>query len=265
MEPGSIITRSVPKMTAGRSILALMLREMGSTYGQSPGGYIWAILQPLGIVIVLSIGFSLLIRTPSLGTSFLLFYATGFLTYDLYNQLMRKVLGALKYSKAMLSYPRVVWLDAILARFFLNTLTLLAVFCISIFVILLFIETRSVLAIQPILLGLSVSVLLGLGVGILTCLLVGLFPVWDIIWKVLTRPMFIASGVLFIYEDLPPLAQDVLWWNPVLHATGLVRMGFYPNYYATYVSLPYCFAVALLTALLGLIFLRSYHEKVIER
>ena len=99
----------------------------------------------------------------------------------------------------------------------------------------------------------------------LTCLLVGLFPVFDIIWKVLTRPMFIASGVLFIYEDMPPLAQDILWWNPVMHATGLVRTGFYPNYYATYVSLEYCFGFALLTTLLGLLFLRAYQEKVMKR
>ena len=258
------IKRKVPRLTAARSILALMLREMGSTYGQSPGGYVWAILQPMGIIVVLSLGFSLLIRTPSLGTSFLLFYATGFLTFDLYNQLSRKIMVALKYSKAMLSYPRVVWLDAILARFFLNSLTLLAVFCISISIILTIESTPTVLSTQPILFGLGLSLLLGLGVGTFNCMLVGLFPVWDIIWKILSRPMFIASGVLFIYEDLPPLAQDILWWNPVMHATGLVRMGFYPSYYATYVSLEYCFIFSMVTAVLGLLFLRAYSEKIME-
>ena len=32
-----------------------MLREMGSTYGRSPGGYLWVIAEPIGVIAVLSI------------------------------------------------------------------------------------------------------------------------------------------------------------------------------------------------------------------
>ena len=259
------IRGDMPTYSGLRAITALMLREMGSTYGDSPGGYIWAILQPIGMIGILSLAFSLLVKAPSLGTSFILFYATGFLAYDIYNQMMRKIAGALKYSMAMLAYPRVTWLDAIIARFLLNTLTLSAVFCIVITSILLVIETRTVISIQPILIGLLMSGLLGTGVGMVNCLLIGLFPVWQIIWKVLTRPMFIASGVLFIYEDMPPLVQDILWWNPVLHVTGLVRTGFYPNYYASYVTLEYGFGIALTLITVGLVFLQPYHKKILNR
>lgn len=259
------IRGEMPPLTPMRSILALMLREMGSTYGDSPGGYVWAVIQPVGMIIILTIGFSLIIKAPSLGTSFVLFYATGFLTYDLFNQLMRMVLAALKYSKAMLAYPRVIWLDAILARFFLNSLTYLTVFCIVISGVLIFDDTRTVITIQPIIIGLVICMLTGLAIGMLNCLLVGLFPVWDVIWKILTRPLFIASGVIFIYEDMPPAVQDILWWNPVLHATGLVRSGFYPNYYASYVSLVYCFGLCMVLIAFGLLMLWSKHEKIINR
>lgn len=265
MPRSDIIRGDMPPFTTLRSIIALMLREMGSTYGDSPGGYVWAILQPIGMIAVLTLGFSLLVKAPSLGTSFILFYATGFLTYDIYNQIMRKVGAALTYSKPMLAYPRVNWLDAILARFFLNVLTLSTVFCIVMMSILYVIDTRTVISIQPILLGLAMSALMGLGIGMANCLLAGLFPVWDVIWKILTRPMFIASGVVFIYEDMPVIVQDILWWNPVLHATGLVRSGFYPNYYASYVSLEYGFGIALGTIAAGLMFLRPYHKKILHR
>ncbi len=260
-----IIRGDLPRFSALRSILALMLREMGSTYGDSPGGYVWAVLQPIGMIIILSLGFSLLVKAPSLGTSFTLFYATGFLTYDIYNQMMQKITGALKYSQAMLAYPRVVWFDAILARFLLNTLTLSTVFCIVISGIMISIETRSTISIQPILVGLGLAALLGGGVGMMNCLLGGLFPVWQVIWKILTRPMFIASGALFIYEDLPPLVQNILWWNPVMHVTGLVRTGFYPNYYASYVSIEFVLGVALVLVTFGLLFLQTYHKKILNR
>lgn len=260
-----IIRGYMPRFSALRSITALMLREMGSTYGDSPGGYVWAVVQPIGMIMILSLGFSLLVKAPSLGTSFILFYATGFLSYDIYNQMMNKITSALKYSQAMLAYPRVTWIDAVFARFALNTLTLSTIFCIVIMGIMIVIETRTVIAIQPIIVGLILGACLGLGMGMVNCLLGGLFPVWQIIWKILTRPMFLASGVLFIYEDMPPLVQDILWWNPVLHVTGYVRTGFYPNYYASYISLEYCFSIALILITVGLLFLQTYHKKILHR
>lgn len=265
MPRNTLIKREIPPFTATRSILALMLREMTSTYGTSAGGYIWAIIQPVGVIVILAIGFSLIIKSPSLGTSFLLFYATGFLTFDIYNQLTRKLLGALTYSKPMLAYPRVSWLDAMLARFFLNTLTHLTVFCIVMTAVLLYDNTRTIITPEPILLGLLVAITTGLGAGLMNCLLIGVFPAWKVIWSIFSRPMLIASGVLFILEDMPPLVQTILWFNPIMHASGLVRQGFYPNYYASYVSLPYCFAFSLTAIFLGLLFLRAYHRKILSR
>lgn len=237
---------------------------MASTYGRSPGGYVWAIIQPIGFIIILSIGFSLIIRSPSLGSSFVLFYATGFLPFDAYSQLTAKVLNSLNYSAAMLTYPRVTWLDAILARFSLNFLTITAVACIVMCSILFFVNTRAIIQLQPILLGFCVASSFGLAAGMINCLLTGFFPVWDVMWKIINRPMFIASGVFFIYEDMPRLVQDILWWNPVLHATGLVRAGFYLTYEASYVSLTYCFGLSLGLILFALIFLRAYHSRILS-
>lgn len=247
-----------------RTILALILREMSATYGQSPGGYVWAILQPIGFVVILSVGFSLLLRSPSLGTSFLLFYATGFLPFDLYNTLTTKVQGALKYSRPLLAYPRVTWLDTIIARFILNVLTALTVACVVLTVILFVVNNRAILDMKNIMLGFSMAAALGLGAGIMNCLLIGLYPVWALIWAVLTRPMFLASGVLYIYEDIPGAAREVLWWNPVMHATGLMRKGFYSTYNGSYISVQYGFGVALLLIAIGLFFMRSNHQRVLE-
>lgn len=58
--------------TSMRSVSALMLREMSTRYGRTPGGYIWAILEPLGMIIILGLAFALLVRVPAMGTSFLL-------------------------------------------------------------------------------------------------------------------------------------------------------------------------------------------------
>ena len=48
----------------GRTVLALMLREMATTYGRSAGGYLWAILDPVLGIALLSVLFSLALRHP---------------------------------------------------------------------------------------------------------------------------------------------------------------------------------------------------------
>ncbi|MGR3439393.1 ABC transporter permease [Alterinioella nitratireducens] len=253
-----------PRFQSLRTIFALMLREMSTTYGRSPGGYIWVILEPVGAVVLLSLAFSMVLRAPSLGTSFVLFYATGFLPFSAFMSLNGKLTSSLRFSRSLLAYPRVTWLDAVLARYILGLLTEITVFCVVITGILLLQETRAVITIGPILTGLSMAAVVGAGVGLMNCLLNGLFPVWGRIWTIISRPLFLASGIFFLYEDMPPIAQDILWWNPVLHATGEVRRGFYPVYEASYVSYTYTFGTGAVLVLLGLILIGRHHKRIIE-
>ena len=51
--------RSFPTL---RTVAALVLREMSTRYGRTPGGFLWALLQPLATVLILGFAFSLLAR-----------------------------------------------------------------------------------------------------------------------------------------------------------------------------------------------------------
>jgi capsular polysaccharide transport system permease protein len=249
----------------GRSTLALMLREMTATYGRTPGGYIWAIVEPIGVIALLSIAFSLIVRTPSIGDSFVVFYATGYLPFTLYGTTAQKTSSALRYSRTLLSYPSVLWIDAIISRFILNLITSATVFCIVMTAIIVFVDARIFLDVFPVVIGLALAACLGLGIGMVNCIMGGFFPVWDNIWGIISRPLFLASGVFFLLEDLPKSIQEILWWNPLIHVTGLVRSGFYATYEPSYVSLPYVWGVALTLILVGLVFLKSNYHKILEQ
>jgi len=107
--------------------------------------------------------------------------------------------------------------------------------------------------------------ILGLGIGTLNCALGGLYPLWDITWNILTRPLFIASGIFFLYDTMPPLARDILWYNPLIHVVGLMRTGFYPTYTAAYINEVYVLSVALISLMMGLILLGRYHREILNR
>jgi capsular polysaccharide transport system permease protein len=246
-----------------RAIAALMLREMSTRYGRSPGGFVWAILEPLGGIIVLSLALSLIIRAPSLGNSFVLFYATGLLPFTLYNTVQSMVAKALIFSKPLLVYPSVTWVDAIMGRFLLNTLTGVMVTYLLLAGVLHATETTAVVRLGPVVTALALAALLGLGVGVLNCLIFGLYPVWEQIWSILTRPLFLASGIFFIMEDLPRQVQDYLWFSPWMHISGLLRSGVYPTYDAPYASALFVLFCAMVPLCFGLLLLRRYHKDIL--
>lgn len=242
-----------------------MLREMSGRYGRNPGGYIWAILEPLGMITVLSLGFALMLRTPPLGNAFLLFYATGYLPFSLFQSTSRFVMNALTFSRSLLRYPVVTWIDAVIARGVLNLLTSLLVAYVLFAGILTVLDTATSLDFIPILMGFGLMALLGFGIGLLNCVLQGFFPVWTTIWGIITRPLFLASGLLWLYRDLPTVAQDILWWNPLVHGIAMVRTGFYANYEAHYASPLYVLGWGLVSTALGLMLLRRHHLEILSR
>lgn len=254
-----------PRFRPLRTIAALMLREMSTTYGRSAGGYIWAVLQPVGMIVMLSLAFSLVVRKPSLGTNFMLFYASGYLPYAFFSTLSAKTAAALKYSRPLLAYASVTWIDAILARLILNVITAATVFSIVITGILLFAETRAVLNLMHVINGVGICIVFGFGVGLCNAVIEGFLPVWAQLWSIVTRPLFLASGIIFLYEDTPAIAQQILWWNPLIHGTALSRAGFYPIYQASFTSLIYCYGLSLVLIALGLVFMRTTYKTVLER
>lgn len=244
--------------------MALVLREMSSRYGRSPGGYLWAILEPLGGIFLMTIGFALLLRSPPLGNSFLLFFTTGFVPFSFYQTLSTMTARSLRFSQALLSYPVVTWVDAFVARMLLNGLTGILVSYLIIGIVLIVHEDPVSLDVGPILEAMALAGLIGISVGALNCALMGLIEVWDKVWSIITRPLFIASGVIFLYESLPPLAQNILWFNPLMHVTGLIREGFYPSYEANFISLPYIIGSSLAMLFLGVVLLGRYHRQILN-
>lgn len=253
------------RFATARTVAALILREMSTRYGRTPGGYLWAIVEPLAAILVLSVGFSLILRKPALGTSFILFYATGYLPFDLYQTVARSVAKSLTFSRPLLRYPAVSWVDAVLARFLLNGLTAVLVAILLLAGILIVIDSRAVLDLPPILVAMAEAMLLGLGVGVLNCAIMGLYPIWDVAWSIITRPLFIASGIFFLYDTMPPLAQEILWYNPLIHIVGRMRTGFYPTYTAQYVNGLYVLSLSLVLLTLGLILMGRYHRDILNR
>ena len=82
---------------------------------------------------------------------------------------------------------------------------------------------------------------------------------------VVTRPLFIMSGVFFVFEDLPQEVQRFLWFNPVFHVTGRLRQGFYPTYAADYVAPAFVVILGLALGLFGMLLLSRHGDGLVHK
>jgi capsular polysaccharide transport system permease protein len=254
-----------PYLMTPRVVLALMLREMSATHGRSVGGYLWLILEPVLGIMLLTLIFSYGLRTPRLGINFPIFFATGILPFMFFNTVAGNVSSSINYSRALLGYPRVTYVDAIVARALLSGLTQLLVSFIILTGIVIYYDTRTVFHLNTALLTYGMAFALALGIGTFNCFLFTMYPLWQRAWSILTRPLFIISGVFILYETFPRALQEILWYNPLLHVTAEMRDAFYLQYEAVWVSPLYVFGVAAVTGTLGMVFLHRYHRDMLER
>jgi capsular polysaccharide transport system permease protein len=254
-----------PRWQRLRVIAALVIREMGAKFGRSVGGYAWAIAEPLGGIVLLAIAFSLALRTPPLGTSFMLFYATGIVPFSMFNTLSRAVAGSVSSNRGLLNYPVVTLLDAVIAKLVLNLITLSIVAIILFVGIVVAFDLHIGLDLGAVVLAMVLAAVLGLGVGTMNCVLFGFFPTWKNIWTVLTRPLFIISGIFFTFESVPAQFQKVLIWNPLVHVIGVMREGFYGTYQPQFVSYTYVLGLSLGLFAVGGYLLRRHASYLIEQ
>jgi capsular polysaccharide transport system permease protein len=248
-----------------RAVFALILREMATSYGRSPGGYIWAILEPAAGIALLTAIFSAGFRSPPLGTSFPLFYSTGILLFLMYGDIAMKLSQILNFSRALFEYPRVTFVDALLARLILSIMTQLMVHFIVFSGIIILFAGDVAIDMEKVFNAYLMIIILSVGVGTLNSFLTVAFPVWQSVWAVLNRPLFLISCMFFLFETVPEPYSSILWYNPLVHPIGAIRDAFYPYYNPTYVTPTYPLLFGAITLLTGLFLLNRYHRDILDK
>ncbi|MFT6887845.1 MAG: capsular polysaccharide transport system permease protein [Paracoccaceae bacterium] len=253
---------SSPLATHIRVVGALLRREMTTRYGRSAGGYFWAVAEPVGMVFMLSLVFSAVAHAPPLGGSFIAFFSTGYIAFTFYRATAETMAGSLKSNFALLRFPNVNPYDAIVARLILQTLTNIAV-------ALIVLGGAFALTNEPVRLdqlrifgALGAATLLAAGVGVCNAVLFMVRPLWQQVFAIINRPLFLVSGVFFLPEAMPTEVQAGLAWNPLVHVISALRVGIYPVYHARYDTIAYPAALGLGLLLLGLLLLRRHRRRL---
>ncbi|MGI9393510.1 MAG: ABC transporter permease [Boseongicola sp.] len=253
-----------PRLQTLRVISALMIREMSTRYGRSFGGYFWAIAEPVAMIALLSVAFSQFLRTPPLGSSFVLFYASGYIPFSFFMTINSMTSAAVSKNRPLMRFPMVSPMDAVLARAALQTLTMVVVSFVILLGLDFMIDEPIKVSLSNFIPSVFAAIILGLGGGTLNVVIFAFFPLYKIIWNIITRPLFIVSGIFYTVESMPTAAQSILILNPLVHVTGESHKAFYPIYDGTFVVLAYPIGLGLIFMLLGGALMLRHRSFIIE-
>lgn len=235
-----------------RIVSALLIREMSTRFGSKPGGYIWALLDPAAHIVLMTFLFQVIAKVPALGTSFPLFFATGYIGFQFYQAVVVYVSGGLSSNKALLNYPNVAPIDTVVARYILQLITTSFVGMVVIKAISLELDYQITLNWAAIIEAALAASLLGLGAAMSNTVLFLKSPLYESIYGIVTRPLMLVSGVFFLPDSIPHPFKEFLLLNPIVHVVMLFRTGFYPEYRAEAADLSYLYTFVLASLLLGM-------------
>lgn len=241
------------------TIQRFIRRELRRQQRRKSGGVPWVLFEPILTVSLLSLGFSLVLRTPPLGDSFTVFFASGYGVFFTFQHCA----SALGHGFAHVQRRgKRWWPEALVARGVIAAAQSCAISLVLWIGVGCLVRLPDHLSLEGILLAHGLAITIGASVGLVNCAMFAIFPLWHALWGITSRLLFLASCVLFLPETLPP---EVLWIaeaNPIVHALGVLRGAIYWRYDAAQGSVVYIIGFALAFTAFGLALLRVGHPVV---
>ncbi|MFI0843649.1 ABC transporter permease [Mesorhizobium sp. IMUNJ 23232] len=246
---------------AARVVTAMILRETRTRFGRNKFGFIWLLLEPMAYVVFVVAVRSFIENRIPFGQNLLLFILSGILTFRMFSAIASRGLSAITANKALLAYPPVKPIDAIVARLVLETIIMFIIWIIFYSMLSIVSEEKVIINYVKFAEALGALCFLSFGVGTFNAVVATLLPTYERIWGVIRFPLLILSGVFYVPALSPPAMQAVIGWNPILHCVEWIRTAVYLTY-DPLLDKTYVFVIGALFLVTGLLLERAYRHRI---
>jgi capsular polysaccharide transport system permease protein len=173
---------------------------------------------------------------------------------------------ALNGNRSLFAYRQVKPLDTFISRAVLEGALMTVLTAVAFFGASLLGHTFAPQAPLTVLLAFGCAWLIGFAWGMIVAVASDLVPELGNVIDLISRPLYLISGVVFPLSVLPTVLREWLMLNPLAHLIEQVRLGIAPHYHAVpEANLAYPYAFALVLVFAGLLLLRRFEWKVLAR
>lgn len=247
-----------------RVIVALIFREAAMRFGSSPLSYVWTMAEPAALIAILLVARVYIKNVnPAFGDSSLIFLLTGLVALRSARAIINKGSRGIQANKSLFSFGAVKPVDTVIARTVLE-------FTIYIIILTIFFTAAQKIMGQAIITdfpGFVVAMLLimffCISIAMFNATVGALLPFWRSIWKMMSMPLLITSGVIYVPAQMPPDFLAIIIWNPFLHCVEALRSNSYLDYTSVY-SPTYLLGFTITVFIISLSIERLFRQEIIR-
>ena len=205
-------------------IAALVIKDFKSRSSKVRLGMLWLIVDPMVMMVMMSLLWYMIGRTSIEGINVVLFLSSGFITYNIIKQGIGSVPKTIKMNSALLNFPQVRPISCIVARF-LFEMFLLLVTAVALYFILWWFWDLAPSFHDPLRLiqVIAVALVLSFGLSMLLGVYVTLYDTVGKLTGLVARPLVFLSCVIHSLRDLPPTGRKYILLNPITHLVDTAR------------------------------------------
>jgi len=235
----------------------MLIRELLTRYGRNNIGFLWLFVEPAAFIIIVTIVWSKIRGVHLTDIPIAAFALTGYSSLLLWRNTVSRCIGAVKSNSSLLFHRQVTVVDIFTARIILELVSITSV---------LIMLALALWAVDWI--ALPENLLQVIGGWFLLCwfsaavgmTIGGLSEKIEVVarlWPPLSYILMAVSGVAFTVNALPPAAQEVILWIPMINALEYIREGWFGSAMHAHYDLGYLTVVNVVLSLIGFSLVRQ--------
>lgn len=247
-----------------RVLRTLVLRDLQRQYTKFRLGYLWTIIEPLGMSLVLWFVFSMLLGPRRLGLQpYLLFLSVAILPWWWFTKGIAQMSSVFRKNRAQLRVsllPTELWVLRVLLVTMMEFILSLPVIIVGV------VLTRDVpgplIVLFP--LGIALQFVLMYGLGLLIASLAVVIPDLARIVRIVMRALFYLTPVLYSISNIPASIRPLSALNPLVAPLGLYRVGWWPEEHESLVNFGVSLVVCIVLFVIGYVTFRRLEPRILK-
>lgn len=239
-----------------RTIKSLMLRDMLMRHGRENIGFGWVIFEPMiltaGVMVIWTISAGGIDKGKG-GINVVEMVLTGYMPLTLWRHITNPSVMLFRRSVPLLYHRQVTLFDILFSKHFLEFIGATAAFVLvwgSLYIIGV---VSGIYNLGLLIAGWLMMALLSVAGG---ALIVAYTERWEAAERFIQPSQYLMvpmSGCFFLLDWLPPWAQDVLLWNPMVHCFEVFRAGYFGPSLTFHYDFGYFFVTVFVLLFLGIL------------